>query len=70
MIDHTLAMALRVGERSSWVARAEDAKREIERALVAEDAALARLPYSRADLEAALVRLQRSQQPRAGLAQP
>jgi tetratricopeptide (TPR) repeat protein len=54
MMDHTLAMAEKAGERSEWVLRAAESKKLIERAMRDEGAALDRLPYSRADLEKAL----------------
>jgi tetratricopeptide (TPR) repeat protein len=63
MMEHTLAMAHRTGEASTWVERAEQARVEIERAQVAEQAALDRLPFARAELEAALSRLARGQAP-------
>jgi hypothetical protein len=54
MMEHTLAMAEREGERSSWVERAREAKVRIELAEKAEKEALARLPYTKQELEAAL----------------
>jgi hypothetical protein len=57
MLEHTLAMAERTGEESSWVVRARRAKQDVDRAVVAEEAALARLPYTRQELEAALADL-------------
>ncbi len=54
MMERTLAMAERTGESSSWVHRAQDAKRDLQRALEAAQAALARLPYSEQDLQRAL----------------
>jgi tetratricopeptide (TPR) repeat protein len=54
MMEHTLAMAERTGERSEWVLRAAEAKRAIEVAKRQEQEALDRLPYTRADLERAL----------------
>jgi hypothetical protein len=57
MIKHTLAMAERNRERSSWVTRAEVAKQELERRLVEEENAINRLPYSRQALEYALYAL-------------
>ncbi|HMJ14481.1 MAG TPA: hypothetical protein VK524_23860 [Polyangiaceae bacterium] len=59
MMDHTLNMARRTGERSQWVQKAEEAREKIERAARAENAALDRLPYSRADLQTALDELGR-----------
>jgi len=63
MMEHTLAMAARTGESSAWVARAEQAKLEIERAQAREQAALDRLPYTRQELQAALDRLARGLAP-------
>lgn len=63
MMEHTLSMARRTGEDSAWVERAERAKLEIERAQAAEQAALERLPYTRAELQAALLRLARGKPP-------
>ncbi|HVJ17551.1 MAG TPA: hypothetical protein VM686_19120 [Polyangiaceae bacterium] len=63
MMEHTLSMASRTGESSAWVERAQQAKAEIERAQAREQAALDRLPYSRAELQAALDRLAKGQTP-------
>jgi tetratricopeptide (TPR) repeat protein len=52
MAEHTLAMAERTGERSEWVDRTRAALESIDRGIKDEDAALARLPYSKADFEA------------------
>lgn len=57
MMEHTIAMADRTGERSEWVTRAAEARRSLEDAVRQEDAALAALPYSRLDLEKALAQL-------------
>ncbi|MBX3183065.1 MAG: hypothetical protein KIT72_17240 [Polyangiaceae bacterium] len=54
MMEHTLSMAARTGEQSSWVARASRSKQELEAAIRAEEAALDKLPYTRAELRAAL----------------
>jgi hypothetical protein len=54
MMDRTLRMAERTGERSSWVSRAKDAKADLARALAQEKEALAKLPYSEGDLKQAL----------------
>jgi hypothetical protein len=54
MIDHTLAMADRTGERSGWVDRGRAARASVESEMRAEQAALARLPFSKQTLEAAL----------------
>jgi tetratricopeptide (TPR) repeat protein len=57
MVEHTLAMAERTGERSRWVEQARDAKGRIERGIQAEQAALDRLPYTKDQLWEALNRL-------------
>ena len=54
MMEHTVAMAEREGEKSSWVERAREAKARLELAEQAERDAIARLPYTRAELQAAL----------------
>ena len=54
MMDHTVEMAERTGERSPWVERARQAKQQIEASRERERRVLATLPYSRADLERAL----------------
>jgi tetratricopeptide (TPR) repeat protein len=59
MMEHTLTMAERTGEASDWVRRSAAAKVELERALQEEQAALARLPYTRGDLEQALKAIER-----------
>jgi hypothetical protein len=59
MLEHTLAMAEREGERSAWVDQTRRALTDIRRAEEAEAAALAKLPYSRADLEDTLAELAR-----------
>ncbi len=63
MMDQTLAMATRTGEDSEWVRRAEQARLDIERAQREEQAALDRLPYTRAQLQAALDRLAQGKPP-------
>lgn len=57
MMRHTLTMSERTGEHSEWVDKARDAEVKIQRAMQAEDQAIDRLPYSRAELQAALDRL-------------
>jgi hypothetical protein len=59
MLEHTVAMAEREGERSAWVDRAKQSLLDIRAAEQAELAALARLPYSRADLEEALAEIKK-----------
>jgi tetratricopeptide (TPR) repeat protein len=52
MAEHTLTMATRTGESSAWVERTRQALRTIDQAISAEEAALAKLPYTRQDFEA------------------
>ncbi len=63
VMDQTLAMAARTGERSEWVRRAEQAKAEIDRAEREEQDALDRLPYTRAQLQSALDRIAHGKPP-------
>lgn len=54
MLEHTLAMAARTGERSAWVVRTESARLEVSRARRDEQEALSRLPFTRDELQRAL----------------
>jgi tetratricopeptide (TPR) repeat protein len=54
MIDGTVQLGERTGESSAWILRAREAQREIDLALADEKAALARLPFTEAELQAAL----------------
>lgn len=54
MMEHTLSLAERTGERSEWVDKARDSKSALERGIREEESALDKLPYSRAELEQAL----------------
>lgn len=54
MMDHTITMADRTGEQSSWVLKARQARDSLVRATEEEHQALARLPYTREQLQTAL----------------
>jgi tetratricopeptide (TPR) repeat protein len=54
MMDHTVTMADRTGEQSPWVLKARQARDSIAEATRNEHDALARLPYTREQLQAAL----------------
>ena len=54
MLDHTVAMADLVHEQSTWVLKARKARDTIVQAQQTEQAALAKLPYTREQLQAAL----------------
>jgi tetratricopeptide (TPR) repeat protein len=70
MMEHTLSMAEREGEKSSWVLRAREAKARIELAEKAEREALARLPYTKQELEAVLEELGQKAKAKAKKSQP
>jgi nitrate reductase alpha subunit len=54
MMDHTVTMADRTGEQSPWVLKARQARDAIVQATRDESEALARLPYTREQLQSAL----------------
>jgi tetratricopeptide (TPR) repeat protein len=54
MMDHTVTMADRTGEQSPWVLKARQARDAINQAIRDENDALAKLPYTREQLQAAL----------------
>jgi len=54
MMNRTLALAEKTQDSSSWVKRAQDAKTEMEAALVEEKAQLAKMPFTEKEVEAAL----------------
>ena len=62
MMEHTVAMAERTGERTAWVDRARESLATIKTAEEAEEQSLARLPYSRDDLEQAFAELRKKGQ--------
>jgi hypothetical protein len=70
MMEHTLTMAEREGEKSSWVVRAREAKARIELAEQAEREALARLPYTKQELQAVLEELGQKAKAKAKKSQP
>lgn len=59
MLDGTVQLGERTGEGSAWIARAREAQREIDLVLADERAALARLPFTEAELSAALEALKK-----------
>ena len=54
MLDHTVGMAERTGEQSPWVLKSRQARDAIAQATEEERQALARLPYTQAQLQSAL----------------
>ncbi len=57
MMEGTVKMAERTGEASGWVARARDAKKDMEQALAEEKAALAKMPFTEDEVKAAMEKL-------------
>jgi tetratricopeptide (TPR) repeat protein len=58
MAEHTLAMAERTGEHSEWVERTRQSLDAINRAIADEEAALAKIPYTRQDFESYFERME------------
>lgn len=54
MMDRVVQLGERTGENSEWVHRATDAKKKLELALADENAALAKMPFTEAELQTAL----------------
>ncbi len=54
MMEHTVMLGDRTNEQSPWILKARQARDSISRATEAEHQALARLPYTRDQLQAAL----------------
>ncbi|HTJ85127.1 MAG TPA: tetratricopeptide repeat protein [Polyangiaceae bacterium] len=63
MMKGTVDLGERTGEASPWIARAKESKKELELALEAEKAALAKLPFTEAEIQAALDDLKKKKQP-------
>jgi tetratricopeptide (TPR) repeat protein len=59
MMEGTVRIGQRTGEDSAWVHRADEAKRDIERALEDEKTALSKLPFTEAELTEALEKLKK-----------
>jgi tetratricopeptide (TPR) repeat protein len=59
MMDGTVRLGQRTGENSAWIARAKEAKAQLERSLADEKAALAKLPYTEEELREALGKLKK-----------
>ena len=59
MMEGTVRIGQRTGEDSAWIHRADEAKRDIERALEDEKTALSKLPFTEAELSTALDNLKK-----------
>lgn len=54
MMEGTVRLGQRTGETSPWIARADEARRDLDRALADEQSALGKLPFTEAQMQAAL----------------
>jgi tetratricopeptide (TPR) repeat protein len=63
MMDGTVRLGERTGERSPWIARAQNAKAELGAALAAEREKLAAMPFTEDEVRAALEQLQAKKLP-------
>jgi hypothetical protein len=70
MAEHTLAMAERTGEHSEWVVRTRRGLAAIDQAIAEEQAALAKLPYTKQDFEAYFVEMEAAANPAAAKSPP
>jgi hypothetical protein len=58
-IEQTIALGERTSDASDWMRRARDAKEEMQAALADEQAALANMPFTEAEVQTALELLQK-----------
>jgi tetratricopeptide (TPR) repeat protein len=63
MAEHTLAMAERTGEHSQWVERTRKGLTAIDAAIAEEEAALAKLPYTKQDFDAYFAEMEAAAKP-------
>lgn len=63
MMKGTVALGEKTGEASPWITRAREAQKELENALTEEKAALAKLPFTEAEIQAALDDLKKKSKP-------
>lgn len=57
MMEGTVKLAERTGESSGWIARARDARKDLEQSLAEEKAALAKMPFTEAEVREAMEKL-------------
>jgi hypothetical protein len=63
-LDQTIALGERTNDSSAWIQRAREAKADMDTALEDEKAQIARMPFTEADLNAALDILQKRTAPK------
>jgi hypothetical protein len=64
MMGGTVALGERTGESSAWIARAREAKRDLETAIATEKEALSKLPFSEEEIKTALDDLKKKAPPK------
>jgi tetratricopeptide (TPR) repeat protein len=64
MMGGTVALGERTGESSAWVARAREAKKELETAIATEKEALSKLPFTEEEIKTALDDLKKKAPPK------
>jgi len=64
MMGGTVALGERTGESSAWVARAREAKKELETAIATEKEALSKLPFTEEEIKTALDDLKKKNPPK------
>jgi tetratricopeptide (TPR) repeat protein len=57
MMEGTVKLAERTGESSAWVARAREAKKDLEQSLAEEKAALSKMPFTEDEVREAMEKL-------------
>jgi hypothetical protein len=65
-LDQTIALGERTGDSSAWIQRARDTKAEMDLALEDEKAQIAKMPFTEAEVNAALDQLQKKTAAQAG----
>jgi hypothetical protein len=58
-IDQTIALGERMADTSPWLARAREAKAEMETAIADEKAQMDKMPFSEKEMEAAIEKLKK-----------
>jgi hypothetical protein len=64
-IGQTVALGERISDSSTWIARAREAQTEMQTALADEEAQIAKMPFTEAEIQTALDRMTAREQARA-----
>jgi hypothetical protein len=65
-LEQTIALAERTSDDSEWIRRTRDAKTEMQAALESEEAAIAKMPFTEAEIQTALGLLEKKTRSGAG----